>query len=79
MGSLQKYKLKKVSCEKIEGTIGRSSSDQFFTNLLMQLNKEIANLPNSKKTALFESVPFWLVHELKEEKRTLCSKVEQYR
>jgi bacterioferritin-associated ferredoxin len=41
LGSLQKYKLKKVSCEKIEGTIGQSSSDQFFTNLLMQLNKEI--------------------------------------
>ena len=61
----------------------QSSSDQFFTNLLMQLNKEI-DCKNKcgrcfKKTALFESVPFWLVHELKEEKRTLCSIVEQYR
>jgi hypothetical protein len=42
LASLQKYKLKKISCEKIEGTIGQSSSGQFFTNLLMQLNKEIA-------------------------------------
>jgi hypothetical protein len=49
----------------------------------MQLNKEI-DCKNKcgkcfKKTALFESVPFWLVHELKDEKRTLCSIVEQYK
>ena len=31
-----------------------------------------------QQTALFENVPFWLVHELKEEKRTLCSIVEQF-
>ena len=83
MASLQKYKLKKVSCEKIEGTIRQYSSDKFFTNLLMQLNKEI-DCKNKwgkcfKKTALFESVPFWLVHELKEEKRTLCSIIEQFK
>ena len=42
LASLQKYKLKKVSCEKIEGTIRQYSSDRFFTNLLMQLNKEVA-------------------------------------
>ena len=41
MVSLQKYKLKKVSCEKIEGTIGQYSSDKFFTNFLVQLNREI--------------------------------------
>ena len=51
---------------------------KFKDNILFWLRK-ISNLPNSKKTALFESVPFWLVHELKEEKRTLCSKVEQNR
>jgi hypothetical protein len=48
----------------------------------MQLNKEIACKNKCgkcfKETALFESVPFWLVHELKEEKRTLCPIVEQY-
>ena len=51
---------------------------KFNENILFWLRK-ISNLPNYKKTALFESVPFWLVHELKEEKRTLCSIVEQYR
>jgi len=50
---------------------------KFKENILFWLRK-ISNLPNYKKTALFESVPFWLVHELKEEKRTLCSIVEQY-
>ena len=68
LASLQKYKLKKVSCEKIEGTIRQYSSDKFFTNLLMQLNKEVACKIKCgkcfKKTALFESVPFWLVKEL---------------
>ena len=49
----------------------------------MQLNKEI-DCKNKcgkcfKKTALFESVPFWLVHELKDEKRTLCSILEQFK
>ena len=51
---------------------------KFKENILFWLRK-ISNLPNYKKTALFESVPFWLVHELKEEKRTLCCIVEQYR
>ena len=57
MASLQKYKLKKVSCEKIEGTIRQYSSDKFFTNLLLQLNKEVACKIKCdicfKKTALF--------------------------
>jgi hypothetical protein len=64
MASLQKYKLKKVSCEKIEGTIGQYSSDKFFTNFLVQLNREIVCKDKCgkcfKETALFESVPFWL-------------------
>ena len=48
--------------------IRQYSSDKFFTNLLMQLNKEVACKIKCgkcfKKTALFESVPFWLVKEL---------------
>jgi hypothetical protein len=39
--SLQKYKLKKVSCENIERTIGQYTTDKFFTIFLMQLNRDI--------------------------------------
>ena len=49
----------------------------------MQLNREIVCKDKwgkcFKETALFESVPFWLVHELKEEKRTLCSIVVKFK
>ena len=82
MVSFQKYKLKKVSREKIEGTIVQYSSDKFFTNFIVQLNREIVCKDKCgkcfKETALFENVPFWVVHELKEEKRTLCSIVKQF-
>jgi hypothetical protein len=49
----------------------------------MLLNREIVCKDKCgkcfKENALFESVSFWLVHELKEEKRTLCSIVEQFK
>ena len=73
MASLQKYKLKKVSCEKIEGTIAQYSSDKFFSNFLVQLNREIVCKDKCgkcfKETALYESVPFWLIHELKKKRK----------